>query len=790
MGPTYEARAQLYADLNWPAESVGYVRGDSTASRNGVYKKTGASGGGAWSRVGDLPTGAVELALLEAETAARKAALDAIDWRATPFFVSRDAAVAASADLPSSLFHIVNREGTALVFRRRNWTQNDPLSSVSPHWGVVLRLDVAAEAEARTNDMAKETAERKSAIAAEVKARKSAIETETQARKNEIAAEKTARENEIAAEKTARQYDDALAINALRETQIPLTNIGGTGDLITADLATSFLTAGITSLPANAHITFRAAAANTAANPKMTIGSTSFNIRGGAGATWPAQGFEAGRDYVLSRAGNVLRVVGGDVTRDVFDAALKELTPQSITVSSDSPARDLNANNWIATPSYYSGSDLRIGNAPAGLPQPLTFDVTVEASASGIVQTWRAPSQTFERRCVDGVWSSWSEIGRGSDIRELQLSKAAQSDLVAAGLTIGQLMAATETLRQNTRYVLTQTGPNLPERPPVDVWPMAEWVTWDDPSAMMGPDDVRFVLPYPGEPDAPDPASWSVYNARDGQSLAIVIHEVENQTPPVTGIDRLIGPTETARPVALSDSKPGTYIVGGLSAGLHPVNIRYRNFVGAGLESLPKAATVDAANILVNLNGPGNIPAIRPDHWVNILDVPNARGFTCDAAGVARPSHTNQMYRFAYRDYFKTNQMARMTIESLDDRAHSGGLDGIGLGVNFNPQTRAVIYALFRRDGVRLFYRPPVGAAQLLAEHNQTWSYPFMPEIKRVGDMVTVGVRLQTVLEHQLSPDHPAAALSDGYPEVYAFVTSGGAVSNTRFRDLVLGHAR
>jgi hypothetical protein len=70
MGPTYGTRAALYADLAWPAGAIGYVRADGTPAFNGVYKKAGASGAGSWSRIGDLPSGAVEASQLLALEAA------------------------------------------------------------------------------------------------------------------------------------------------------------------------------------------------------------------------------------------------------------------------------------------------------------------------------------------------------------------------------------------------------------------------------------------------------------------------------------------------------------------------------------------------------------------------------------------------------------------------------------------------------------------------------------------------------------------------------------------------
>jgi hypothetical protein len=53
----YATRAQLYADLAHPAGSLGRVFDDSNSSLNGIYKKSGASGAGSWTRIGPLAGG-------------------------------------------------------------------------------------------------------------------------------------------------------------------------------------------------------------------------------------------------------------------------------------------------------------------------------------------------------------------------------------------------------------------------------------------------------------------------------------------------------------------------------------------------------------------------------------------------------------------------------------------------------------------------------------------------------------------------------------------------------------
>lgn len=69
---SYETRAELYADLDWPADSLGRVFGDANSAYIGVYKKSGASGAGSWAKIGELPGG---------DTAAIQDQLDDVDDR-------------------------------------------------------------------------------------------------------------------------------------------------------------------------------------------------------------------------------------------------------------------------------------------------------------------------------------------------------------------------------------------------------------------------------------------------------------------------------------------------------------------------------------------------------------------------------------------------------------------------------------------------------------------------------------------------------------------------------------
>lgn len=64
LGLGYATRALLNADLAHAAHTLALVYADMTPANNGVYEKFGGSGTGSWVRVGDLPTGVVNLTVV------------------------------------------------------------------------------------------------------------------------------------------------------------------------------------------------------------------------------------------------------------------------------------------------------------------------------------------------------------------------------------------------------------------------------------------------------------------------------------------------------------------------------------------------------------------------------------------------------------------------------------------------------------------------------------------------------------------------------------------------------
>lgn len=168
-----------------------------------------------------------------------------LDPRATPIYASRAAAVSAASDLPSGLTHIAVREGTALVIRSRSASADDPLFEAGPRWGVVQRQDVEAE-------------------------------------------------------RTAR-------INAIRDTGVlPLANVAGTANAITADIAPAV--PGVT-LSALSTVELIPAADNTGAATLNVGGAGGWPVQRRDGSAVQAGDLKANVSITLRRRGNAWRAV-------------------------------------------------------------------------------------------------------------------------------------------------------------------------------------------------------------------------------------------------------------------------------------------------------------------------------------------------------------------------------------------------------------------------------------------------------------------------------------------------
>lgn len=221
---------------------------------------------------------------LAAEIADRIAADDALRaskadlQNSGKFFTSRDAAVAAGqANLPGNLSMIVTVEGDWIVFRSFNNTSDDPLFPTQPSWGVARRAPNQPVITAIQSDLdngrvfyasgatspsgrdipqsadlviANHNASNSYSIWRSVGPPPDGLETETMTK------DINGRWWVFSIDRSVSE-DASVKAAAIRDSVVmPLANIGGTGDAITADLAATMTAAGITSLSNNSEVEY------------------------------------------------------------------------------------------------------------------------------------------------------------------------------------------------------------------------------------------------------------------------------------------------------------------------------------------------------------------------------------------------------------------------------------------------------------------------------------------------------------------------------------------------------
>lgn len=863
MGPTYATRAQLYADLNWPAGAVGYVREDSNTAFNGVYKKAGASGSGSWSRVGNLPTGAVELALI-----------DAVNSFGVRFYNTRSEATSNAASLPSGVQRIFLLESWGVSVRARNST-DDALFGAVPYWGISRRLITVEEVQAailtETNARVASSDQFRDALragaqipltsvsynsgansySAAIDGRISAVsitsvpdggelyfvptaanngqnpqvvvglDTGRSVRRSDgtawpaggfavgrpfvlrragsqllvvrgeithldLTAEATARTAAIAAETTARSDADILQRVATRQGGITLVNVTLTGNAYTADIEPALAAIGMTDIPTNGEFTVIFPATNPSGNPSLN-GRT---IRRANGSSWPALKTLPGRPYTLKRVGNELRVLSGDVQAEEVDAQFSALTRKVVIVTEASPSADKNANNQVLTPGSYRFLDIAIGNAPPALTSPHSAEVQVETSATGVWQTWRdASGRQFVRRRIDGVWQAWIELARESRVATLETEvagKAQQSDMAAAGLTIGQLLASVASIRSTRYAVVKQTTPDMPGR--VDE-PKVHWFVYSPPPReLMGADDIYTLMDTPQPPLMPE-GELQVFDARYGNQMVLRVGAIPPLNPPISAIEYSIDNDAGDAFLPLPGIAPGDYLVTAPN-GNRQIRLRYRNtFNDVSVETPAIPVTISANNIFPVMTGTGRLHVYDNINWryLSTDQAPATRGLILDGTGFVQASHINARLRYGHNAFYVTEQ--RIRIAQVYVHPSSAGAFGIILGLNTSQDGTSAIEVIITATGANVYRRTQAtGAGTLLASFTAEWVWPLATfEVVRNGNNIEIRASGHPVITYTLPEAH---RLTGGTPSIGIMYPniSGGDLTMTRYRPDRLGH--
>lgn len=609
----------------------------------------------------------------------------------------------------------------------------------------------------------------------------------------------TALRNDVATwdaqEASARANADGYIRAAILATSVSLGTVTLSSNSYSAAIASASADIGGSDIVAGASFWFTPPATNPSSNPDLTVGAFKRGIRRADGSAWPAAGFVPLRPYLLMRSGNTYLVLYGEITRAELDAAQAAPLRSKVTVTDASPSGERNTQNMTAVPAAYRGIAITaIGNAPAQLSAPFTFELMTDATVAGLRQVWHNhDGRQFTARRIDGVWTAWTEQARESRVAALE------------GTLTGQINALTARIDAQPA-IARQRSTNLPQRPAGATY--VNWYCWDDPTAVMHPfNDLWFVEDAPETPQ-PAPASWTWYDTRSGSSGALTIRSVPETVLPITAIDYRLG-DENSPWITLPDPTPATHFITNLPQGPSFMTLRYRSAIGEGLPDLVKPATISTGDISVDLTRPGMLLINQLNDWQNFIPGLNidTRGWkVVDIADYGTPenpieadpiwrtriTHTNQFVRTGYKGWFPTNQFLRMVITGIDAVQQANEMDGIGLGINATPDTGASsLTAIFSVRGVRLIAREN-GNIRELARHAEVWpfatpGFELDAEIRRVGNLVLVLANGIDVISHNLSGD-PAAAIIGGVPELYGLMAAGGNLAKSAFREVEMGN--
>lgn len=178
-GPAFELLYELNADLDWGAGTLATVWGDASAVINGVYQKSGASGEGAWARIGGLPITALteelladkadtaDLDALEAQVASVAAGLTPVGgWdassgafpagaNANEFYVASVAGTVDGQTFAIGDWLIARIDAPSIAVFAGNWTRADYSAVVASVFfdAAFLTVGTAAAADAQLNTL-------------------------------------------------------------------------------------------------------------------------------------------------------------------------------------------------------------------------------------------------------------------------------------------------------------------------------------------------------------------------------------------------------------------------------------------------------------------------------------------------------------------------------------------------------------------------------------------------------------------------------------------------------------
>lgn len=253
---------------------------------------------------------------------------------------------------------------------------------------------------------------------------------------------------------------------------------------------------------------------------------------------------------------------------------------------------------------------------------------------------------------------------------------AADADRAAAALAAAQTIVSTISLA----VVRQRDDGTWPPRPDALV---VHFLGWDDPRALMKPDDLWFSpQEYPTAPSQIDSAAWRAYNAMDGQNLVLrLLQAPVVQRPAILGYQYQLTYTDAngaqvvTAPGALPITVGDTFLAVPAGARVYGVEIRARNYLGAGPWSALQTVTINDQPFLDNFDYPTGTAITASGSWYAIAGVPTLRIAT---GGKIGSRNTDLRDAALANAYVPPDQFAELTIESAA-KHHSDKENGIYL---------------------------------------------------------------------------------------------------------------
>ncbi len=668
VGPTFQTRAVLYADLSWPTGTIATVWGD-TAGQNGVYRKSGVAGSGSWSRMGDLPQNQLttdqlaakaDQAALATETTARiNATRDAgilplANIGGTANAITADIAPAMGGVTLSSLSTVellpaadntgpvtlsVGGAGAWPVYRRDG--SDVQVGDIKANQSVYLRR--------RSNTwrmITSANSEVSSAAALRSSQRRVAIRDVT-----------------LSAAEILAKLPPGLSPTIDNNTLIDIlwpdapwpVSSGTNIPLRIADSAGVVLRSGVARLDRSA-----------GPGPKPGAWWTVVYAQLGANDDWKHISNAPTQSDVDSRA------KAADVTAR-FGASL--LAHRQIAATRDAA---VTGSLRLVLPEEPSSTERIVVVVPEDAPGPgLSIATPARTRTAGMLPNATAALPT-----------ATSVQFRAGDVLTLQVHDTSWFRILhvwAGTRTVVDLQARLKTaetevadLKAGSIKSVWQTDATLPARPAASV---VYWHTYDDPTARMDMNDIWFQLPTPTAPAEIPAADWAIYNAMDGQSAVLRLRKAPaRQSPPVLRYEYRLN---DGAPVTLSMT-PGDTRIGGLVNGeVYGAQIRAVNFVGPGPWSTLQAARISEQHFYDDFNRTAGQKIHAAGTWTSRTS-DSSHGLTIQAGGVLANSANFRTERAVANVYAAPDQYVQARIVEAGDTLDWNDDRGIALMARVN----------------------------------------------------------------------------------------------------------